>query len=520
MRPGFCRGPDISNFYTFPPRATGPTTTSITMNATTTGTMPTTIRAATPMITSNTTTNTTRGTNVRSCEVCRSDNGLDCAHKTIMHCNTHEPYCMNEITSTTVKKISKRCATEGECYRDWWLTTKQNPNCQGNVTGTGVCHYCCETLEGSETPCNTQAIPTDLKSYAIPESKCQIGTGIRTDQFKEEICPRSAPFCLNTVSLDQHSSTELVRKRCAEEIECLSDWWNNTRSRPECLHANGTLLNIHANLHGEACHYCCFSNGTTTPCNINNIPDQSLLLNFTTANIIPESTKSYTTASAYRSSTVNSVTIAPPESTKGSITTTWHQPSTVKSVTIAPPEPTKGSITTTGHQPSTVNSVTIAPPEPEKASVSQVATKTTLAASKEPTKSNTTTSAYQSSTAKSVTIAPPGEPFNCYVCPYGGNYFVPVSQECPDNQHFCLNTIEDKRDGTRVMEKRCATENECFQKWWQESSDQEVCKKLYELGDAPSRQDLLCHFCCTEDYCNYFTTPDKSQLYDGNGHHP
>ncbi|VDI74361.1 Hypothetical predicted protein, partial [Mytilus galloprovincialis] len=83
-----------------------------------------------------------------------------------------------------------------------------------------------------------------------------------------------------------------------------------------------------------------------------------------------------------------------------------------------------------------------------------------------------------------------------------------ASAVCPDpSQQFCINDVENLKDGSRYVTRRCATKAECDKDWITESSYRNECShyNVVILQDA----HFECSFCCQGDNCNLQTVPDN-----------
>ena len=68
----------------------------------------------------------------------------------------------------------------------------------------------------------------------------------------------------------------------------------------------------------------------------------------------------------------------------------------------------------------------------------------------------------------------------------------------------------------------CVTEDECYKRWWQETSDQPLCLSILSESSGPTGVATSCNYCCHGDKCNSPDFPSKDTLYDGNnkGNYP
>lgn len=111
----------------------------------------------------------------------------------------------------------------------------------------------------------------------------------------------------------------------------------------------------------------------------------------------------------------------------------------------------------------------------------------------------------------------PIRPISCMLC--SGPSFICEnrfhSEVCPDASHqYCINDMNNNRDGTRTVERRCATRTDCENDWWRATSDRQECT-TYNPRIAYAYV-FKCSFCCQGDNCNLKLIPDN--LYQGTSH--
>ncbi|GFO19644.1 hypothetical protein PoB_004614900, partial [Plakobranchus ocellatus] len=83
---------------------------------------------------------------------------------------------------------------------------------------------------------------------------------------------------------------------------------------------------------------------------------------------------------------------------------------------------------------------------------------------------------------------------------------------CPMGLDFCMNDVyHDCLGGFVVIYKRCVSEDEYQEKWFNRSSDNSECTG-YDPSNTLSGQ-LRRHFCCTKDGCNKATRPQDVTLW-------
>nr|XP_022326650.1 uncharacterized protein LOC111126372 [Crassostrea virginica] len=97
-----------------------------------------------------------------------------------------------------------------------------------------------------------------------------------------------------------------------------------------------------------------------------------------------------------------------------------------------------------------------------------------------------------------------GECYTCngihiYICE---QFSTPT--HCAEDKPYCINDLINNKDGSRTLDKRCASKTECVQSW-NGTSDRPEC-----TGYDPSRyiaDAFSCSFCCTTPLCNQNIVP-------------
>ncbi|XP_061165624.1 uncharacterized protein LOC133174527 [Saccostrea echinata] len=215
----------------------------------------------------------------------------------------------------------------------------------------------------------------------------------------------------------------------------------------------------------NTCFRCCANEGDMyRPCNMNQCSMQVITV-----------------------STTRSITKVPPISTTIMVASTTTTPtSTATPTTSLKTTPTSG--TTTSTSTTTPTSTTTMP------------TSTTTT----PTSPTTMPTSPTLSTTIPITTTTSSTPTSCYLC-NGMPIFIceqfstPLQCDTVDQQ-FCLNELVNYKDGSRTLNRRCATEQECRKEWWERTSDRQECS-----GYDPTSYTAIhfeCSFCCTSPLCN------------------
>ncbi|XP_052261543.1 MAM and LDL-receptor class A domain-containing protein 1-like [Dreissena polymorpha] len=80
---------------------------------------------------------------------------------------------------------------------------------------------------------------------------------------------------------------------------------------------------------------------------------------------------------------------------------------------------------------------------------------------------------------------------------------------CPDS--YCINEVTNKEDGSKWVDRRCGTYDECENDWWHSTSDDPDCQDY--KPDQNTMKDIHCTYCCTTDNCNRDIKPAQDTLY-------
>ncbi|KAL3870856.1 hypothetical protein ACJMK2_038891 [Sinanodonta woodiana] len=106
----------------------------------------------------------------------------------------------------------------------------------------------------------------------------------------------------------------------------------------------------------------------------------------------------------------------------------------------------------------------------------------------------------------------------CFVCtgdstPDTCEYQYEETQCDPPN-NYCMNIITNSITGTRTVERKCTSFDDCYRNWWQGSSDEEMCQTY--TPDASLTANFRCSFCCIGNKCNDNLKPPRETLYQDN----
>ncbi|KAL5017427.1 hypothetical protein ScPMuIL_007016 [Solemya velum] len=245
----------------------------------------------------------------------------------------------------------------------------------------------------------------------------------------------------------------------------------------------------------------------------------------------PPTSQAPTTITTLPASRAPSTTKPPPTSQAPTTITTLpasRAPSTTK------PPPTSQAPTTRTTLPASLAPSTTKPPPTSQAPT----TRTTLPASRPPSttkplsttqaptpsvtsqarsSSQSTSGALPTTQRTSPTATVVSGAHSCTQCDGHGCTPNMTATTCAGADGFCMNTVQDFFNGTRVVHKMCTNQQECTHKWLQNTFMNADCSNLLYYPDLPSGSDLLCHFCCVGDNCNAPNIPDKTKLYNYSG---
>ncbi|KAL3872190.1 hypothetical protein ACJMK2_040133 [Sinanodonta woodiana] len=115
-----------------------------------------------------------------------------------------------------------------------------------------------------------------------------------------------------------------------------------------------------------------------------------------------------------------------------------------------------------------------------------------------------------------VTLPPVAK--TCFVCTADSTpencEYTNEEKQCDPPNNYCMNVITNSITGTRTVEKKCTTFDDCYSNWWQGSSDEEQCQTY--VPSVSMTANFQCSFCCTEDRCNDELKPLRETLYQDN----
>ncbi|XP_062602852.1 uncharacterized protein LOC134264577 [Saccostrea cucullata] len=254
-------------------------------------------------------------------------------------------------------------------------------------------------------------------------------------------------------------------------------------------HAPVMIGNILGKRNLNTCFRCCANDGDMyRPCNMNQCSMQAISLTTIVASTRTLPSKAHTNS---------------PKTTATSPTTTPNSTATTPTSTITMSTSTTTTPTSTTTTPtSTTTTPTSTTTTPTSTTTTPTSTTTT------PTSTTTTPT---STTTIPITTSTSSTPTSCYLCNGMPIYIceqfsTPLQCATPDQQ-FCLNILVNRRDGSRTLDRRCVTEQECRKEWWEKTSDRQECS-----GYNPSSytaMEFTCSFCCSGSQCNKNIIPDN-----------
>ncbi|XP_062588562.1 uncharacterized protein LOC134250227 isoform X2 [Saccostrea cucullata] len=160
--------------------------------------------------------------------------------------------------------------------------------------------------------------------------------------------------------------------------------------------------------------------------------------------------------------------------------------------------------------PTTKVTTTVAPPSTTTKAAPPTTTTTVAPSTKTTTSTPSTTT---TSTPKTTTVAPP----MCHTC---SNVTCSSAdlQECNTGSEYCMNTLIQQRDGSRIITRGCVSEDECYNKWWIVSADNPSCLSKKNTPTGRPGAPIECNYCCKGAGCNQLMRIPDSLLYTGEDH--
>ncbi|XP_053377851.1 coadhesin-like isoform X2 [Mercenaria mercenaria] len=119
----------------------------------------------------------------------------------------------------------------------------------------------------------------------------------------------------------------------------------------------------------------------------------------------------------------------------------------------------------------------------------------------------TTTTRATTTPSTTTTIALPTTPRSCFTCqgPPVICEKLNFPADCPLEKQFCINSLSNFKNASRIVDMRCGTRKECQTGWFEKYSTDDKCTSFDQTYLYTSRFD--CEFCCNEDNCNQFINP-------------
>lgn len=111
--------------------------------------------------------------------------------------------------------------------------------------------------------------------------------------------------------------------------------------------------------------------------------------------------------------------------------------------------------------------------------------------------------------ASTTTTEVPDTPRSCFQC-LGPPIIcekLNAPQDCPIEKQYCINTLQNFRNASRIVDMRCGTRTECQTGWFEKYSSDDKCTKF--TSDYIYTNQFDCEFCCDTDNCNARINPDK-----------
>ncbi|XP_061194939.1 mucin-2-like [Saccostrea echinata] len=449
------------------PTSSTTTTTSDTTTLTSSTTTPTsstttpTLLTTTPTspMTTPTSTMSTPSNNLfifsPSCYLCNGVPPFLCERlATPLKCDTaDQQFCINKLVNNRdgSRTLDRRCATEQECRQEWWERTSDRQQCTGYdpnsfTTTYFECSFCCTTPQ-----CNKNIVPDDLYMTTAETGCCNFA------RMRLSNKPYVAVYCQIEIQLQDAAILERHVQVCFT-----SESFNN----------GGFLVYSSGCVSKQTCD---------TLSGLDGIVKHSTHAPVMTGNIIGKRKLNTcfrccaNEGDMYRPCNMNQCSM---QVITVSTTRSFTKIPSISSTTMVASTTTTPTSTTT---PTTLLKTT-------------------------PT-SGTTMPTSTTATPTSTTTMPTTTCYLCngmpvYICE---QFTTPLQCDTVDQQ-FCLNILVNNRDGSRTLDRRCVTEQECRQEWWEKTSDRSECS-----GYDPSSytaKNFTCSYCCSSPQCNKNIVPD------------
>ncbi|XP_060600666.1 thrombospondin-2-like, partial [Ruditapes philippinarum] len=112
-------------------------------------------------------------------------------------------------------------------------------------------------------------------------------------------------------------------------------------------------------------------------------------------------------------------------------------------------------------------------------------------------------------TSTTTTTLLPTVPRSCFLCqgPPQICEHVNFPADCPLEKQYCINTLTNFRNASRLVEMKCGTRDDCQKGWFERYSSDDKCTAFDQAFIYTNRFD--CEFCCASDNCNQFVNPSN-----------
>ncbi|XP_060581396.1 SCO-spondin-like [Ruditapes philippinarum] len=101
----------------------------------------------------------------------------------------------------------------------------------------------------------------------------------------------------------------------------------------------------------------------------------------------------------------------------------------------------------------------------------------------------------------------PTVPRSCFLCQGPPQICEKVNfpADCPLEKQYCINTLTNFQNASRLVEMKCGTRADCQKGWFERYSSDDKCTSFDQAFIYTNRFD--CEFCCASDNCNQFVNP-------------